>query len=80
MVDACTGVILVNPMLEVASTIHSDSGGVSAFHLDDEADLDLDSPLSGAICGDRPDYVKRYQGFWLKVSGPELIIGHHARS
>lgn len=51
MVDACTGVGLVKPMLEVASSIQSERGGVSASQVVDELELDLDleSPLSGAI-------------------------------
>ncbi len=49
MVDACTGVILVNPMLAVASRIHSDREGVRALHALEEADFDFGSLLSGAI-------------------------------
>lgn len=49
MADACTGVILVNPMLVVASRIQCDREGVSAFHALDEDAVGLAAPLSGAI-------------------------------
>lgn len=32
IVEACTGVIRLNPMLDTASSIHSASGGVKASH------------------------------------------------
>lgn len=53
MVDACTGVILEKPMLAVASSIHSERGGVSPSQALEDAAEDADSvlvlPLSGAI-------------------------------
>lgn len=64
MVDACTGVILVNPMLAVASRIHSDIDGVRALHALDEADFSLVSPLSGAMSWKK---VERSGRFYILV-------------
>ena len=52
MVEACTGVIRENPILETASRIHSASGGVKASHArDEEAGASFEEALaaSGAI-------------------------------
>ena len=46
MVDACTGVILVNPILEMASRTHADKEGLSALHNLDDPGFDLGSSLS----------------------------------
>ena len=49
MVDACTGVIFENPMLAVASSIHSEREGVSPFQALEDSGLVFVMPLSGAI-------------------------------
>jgi hypothetical protein len=49
IVDACTGVILKKPMLETASSIHSESEGVNASHARGELGLAAALPLSGAM-------------------------------
>ena len=54
MVDACTGVGLLSPILATASRIHSESAGVSASHarsfeLRDASDLSDLSDFADAI-------------------------------
>ena len=49
IVDACTGVILEKPMLETASSIHSESEGVNASHAREDLGLAAALPLSGAM-------------------------------
>jgi len=68
-VDACTGVILLNPWLSIACRIHSASGGVKASHAREDAAIPLTGCFnpSGAIvyCG-RTVIVPEYQSRWWK--------------
>ena len=49
IVEACTGVILEKPMLDVASRIHCERPGVNPSHDRDELVLGAGLPLSGAM-------------------------------